>query len=271
MNKSKFGIIFDSLAISFIFFLLTFSWFYRLFKIRLLSIILSCVIFLVSFILNYKISLKKYKLSKVSIKDSKLFKNSMLKLKFLSEKESIKSFENLLSSKNITKNIFKNKNSLFYINLNVKMTAIDFVTANNFYLETDKSLPLCFIFESFSEEFSQLVNESPIKYSIFSSNELFEIMKIKIIYPENIENIEFSKKYYFKQKKLKFIESLSKARFKDFFFTGLSLVAISIIIPYSLYYLISGTIMLFLSFLCLVLKQNKNKKVLSEKNLKDYC
>ena len=150
------------------------------------------------------------------------------------------------------------------------MTSIDFVYANNFYLETDKKLPLCFIAESLSDEFIELAKESPIKYSIFFADDLFSIMKSKKIFPKDIKIDENQKKYFFKSKKIKFIESLSKARFKDFFFTGLSLIVISIIVPYTLYYLISGTILLIFSFLCLIIKRDKNCSIQTEKRLKDF-
>lgn len=273
MIKSKIAIFLDCFMLSIISFLLIFSWIYRLSRIRLLSILLSIFISLVLFMIMYRIFIKKYKVSSLSAKENKQLLTIVNILKFSSEKDNTAYFEKLFSAKLIEKNIFKNKFSYFYIVVSNKLNSYDFVIANNFYLSSSKKLPLYFICDGTSEEFAEIFSQSPIKYGLFTVNDLFEIIKQKKLYPNGyVTTPKKSRKEIIKQTGKIFASSINKVRFKEFFFTGLSLVVISVIVPFSIYYLISGTILLVLSFLCLILKKNNTKIPKSdEKKLIDLC
>ena len=156
--------------------------------------------------------------------------------------------------------MYTNNNNYFYINLQRHLTDNDFLIANQFYLETDKNLPLIFISIGFTQEFNNLLSISTNNYKTYESVDVYNLMKIKNMYPPNIKNFnEDNFKIKLNKTKTKFLNSLTKNKFKNFFLSGLSLIFISIFIPYSIYYQIFGTIFLILSIICLFDK-SKNLK-----------
>ena len=99
----------------------------------------------------------------------------------------------------------------------------------------------------------------------------FQSIKSKNLFPKSItKKINVKKQSKFLVIKNNIKEAITKARFKEFFFSGLSLVAISIFVPFSLYYLISGTIFLIISILCLIVKKSSNEPIKNVENLSDF-
>lgn len=259
MNKNKFAIIFDGLIFSFIIFVISYFWGYKILKIRNLSFAISIIIFSICFIFyTYHNEKKNNKLIKNS-QEKLLFDNTLKTLKFQGVKENSNYFTKLLSCSYLGDNIYKKDDCYLYINFQTELSVFDFFIVNNFYTQTDKSLPLVFLAEKANENFSNLITESPIKYEVQNQDYLIKVIKEKQIFPIDIEILKTTKtpkNLKVILKKLKY--SLSNIKFTSTFFTGLSLVILSIFIPYSLYYLIFGTIFLILAFLSLLFKRNKN-------------
>ncbi|MBQ8424690.1 MAG: hypothetical protein IJX17_01555, partial [Clostridia bacterium] len=151
-----------------------------------------------------------------------------------------------------------------------KLNCYDFIVSNNFYLLTQKLKSLYFLCDNYSDEFKNLLDNSPIKYKVFLYNDIFEIMKEKELYPITTQ-LSKNKNTYLKNIKLNLIKMLNGVKFRDCFFSGIALCFLSIIVPFSLYYLIMGSIFLILSIISLIYKsmQKKENYVLNNINLID--
>ncbi len=257
MYKTKLAIIIDSIFISIIFFIISFIWINKYIKNAILSFIVSNIIAILWFIVIFKFSLKRHNLKNLKNKDLKLAEKCLNKLKFYDDNSTIKFFEKLLNSTNVSSNIYTNKNLYFYVQVKKPLCEDDFFIANNYFISTKNQLPLCFIGCNVSNEFSTLIENSPITYEVYNSSDLYLLMKESNTFPDEIqEEQQITKKTYLKKFKNKFLSSITKNHFKDFFISGLSLIVLSIFIPYSLYYSIFGSILLILSIVSLF---NKNK------------
>lgn len=273
MIKSKFAIIVDNISLSFILFIILYFWINKLLKQSIISLVVSLVLSIIFFIVKVVLSSKKRQKVINGKKEKELFLLSKNNLKYSLINNSLKYLESLLNSKYIGNNVFENEQSYFYINFYNNLNCYDFIIANNFYLQSNKSKSLHFICDSISEEFNNLIENSPVKYQIFYFNDLFEIMKIKNTYPTNIGINRNKNKINLKQIKNKMIDIFTKIKFRDTFFSGISLVLLSIIVPYSLYYLIVGSILLLLSFVSIFVKSIKKNEPPSDNNhnLKELC
>lgn len=261
MIKNKFAIFFDSLIICLLTSFVIFIWSSKYIKNAIFCYFVCILIFLLMFVVIFNYSLKKYNIKKLSIKDIKFASVCFNSLINFSHHELINFYEKLFDAKQISNNIFSNNNIYFYIDLQKHLTDSDFLNANQFYLETDKSLPLIFVSIGFTEEFNKLLSLSSFNYQTYESADVFNLMKNTNLYPasetqsqpKNIKNT-------FLKAKTKFIGALTKNKFKNFFLSGLSLILISIFIPYSIYYQIFGTFFLILSIVCLFDKSTNNNQ-----------
>ena len=160
------------------------------------------------------------------------------------------------------------------------MDSYDFYIANDFYKNIEDKMPLIFICDNFSDDFSAILKNSPIKFNIFLIENLYNIMQIKNIYPVNISNIVDKKttislnklRLLLKNLKTKIIIILENTKFKSSFFSGLSLVFLSAFVPFSLYYLIIGSSLLTISFFSIFIKA-KSKNIIQNQNinLEEIC
>lgn len=266
MIKSKPAIIMDSLLISIITFILLLSWAHKLLRSLIFSVILVSLLSSLVFIFTYRFFVGKNNISKLSARENKLLGESVKSISAFNKAQFKDYFERLLDAKNISGNIFQNKLSNFYVNFAEKLSSYDYYLATNFYNETDKSLPLVFIGKSATDEFMQL--NSGV-YRLFSDIDMFEIMKEKSIFPEitqsNSEKVSSIKKF-----KKYFMKIIASVKFKDFFFTGISLALISVIVPYPLYYLLPATFLLVLAMLSKIVKFEKGTEGNSDKKLTYY-
>lgn len=257
MSKSKLSVYFDTLLISTISCFLIYIWINRRIKNANLSFFICILIYILLFFVIFKHIKNKYNINKLKLSDKKNADNYLLYLTYSTDENNIDFFNKLLKTNHIESNILKNENAYFFINLKSALSANDFHIANNFYQKTNKSIPLIFICTTKTQEFDNLTSNSPISYKIFSYYELYLIMKQYGIFPTDlvIKKNNFSKLKMFKNKSIK---SLTKNNFFKFLLSGLSLILISIFIPYSYYYLIFGTVLLIFSIICLFNKNSKN-------------
>ena len=246
-----------TLAICFVLFIVEYFWLYKLIKNAILCIITSILLNILTFIAIFEFSIKKFKLKKISFQDQKLAKKCFNELIFMKSKSLVTFLENLLSSKHISNNLYENDEATFYVNLISPCNERDFHEAYNYILSNNK--PLYFICSKATEEFQNLVANSPIKLEVFSEVDLFILMKEKNLYPFQLEP-QPSPRQNVLNLKNKFKNSITKSHFKEFFFSGLSLIVISIVIPFSIYYLVCGTLLLLLSVACLFFKNNTTVK-----------
>lgn len=270
MIKGKIAIIIDSIVLSFIIFLLMFFWINKIIKIYTLSLFVSISFGLLIFIIILINSLNKRAKNKIKNAELKLFKITKNTLKYLTIKENQNYFEELLNIKFIGNNLYFNEKSMFYINIYNELNCYDFLIANNTYQQTEKKIPLSFICDKPTNEFLELIKNSPINYNVYTFEELFKIIKEKEIYPKNNESLKINNKSTFFKNIKKYLTNIFiKIKFKDTFFSGISLVILSIFVPYSMYYLIIGSILLILSFFSIFFKSTKNNKINENKTSLD--
>ena len=170
--------------------------------------------------------------------------------------------ENLLNAKHISGNIFTSKTNIYYINFAKTLIDEDFILGLNFQLN-NPNLKLYFLYEQASENFKNLLNNSPKKINSYSFQDAYFLMKNINYFP--IKKVIKTKqnKPFFKSILNTYINAISKKHFKDFFISGTSLVLISFFIPFSLYYKIFGSFMLIISIFCLF-RKNKTEILNSE-------
>lgn len=248
MIKTKLAVIIDTFIISITLTFLIFAWLKRYIKNAFFICFVCIFAFILLFIAIFKHFSKKHNLDKIKFKDIKIAENSFNFLKYCSLQNYENFFEKLLNSTHIISNIFESETHIFYINLKTITTDNDFKIANEYFCNCSKNKDLVFITDSTSTEFNTLLANSPTKFYLYTKPELFELMKDKNIFPIN-HKIP-SKLKSFKLPNL----TLSRARFKELFFSGLSLLIIAMIIPYTFYYLLIGSILLILSLISLFKK-----------------
>lgn len=262
MNKSKLAISIDSISITLLFFITILFFFRRYIKNAFLLFFICIFISLCLFILIFRYFIKKHNLQKITIKDSKHANICLQNIK-LSSKETCNNFyKSLLNCTHINKNIYENEKFLYYINLRSSLSCYDFFTALDHH-HTNNKKQLIFISIACDEEFKNLLETTADTFYYFSYSELYQLMKKTQIFPVDIlPEKTISQK--FKIKLNSFLSTITKHHFKDYFFSGLSLIMISFFVPYTVYYSIFGTFLLILSIICLF--KSKNNNLPSKKN-----
>ncbi len=258
MIKSKLAITIDSIFISLLCSFILYVWINRYLKNAFLSFFICNIALVLLFFLFFKYFIKKHNLKNLKERDLNFAKKCFHHLKYCPDNESITFFEKLLNSKNKAMNLYENHNQIFYINIKQPLCENDFLTANEYKLSSSQNKNLFFISIAETEDFKNTLTSSPITYTLYNQTELFELMKVKDCFP-----IKQSAKENFSKLKLiktKLKQSLLKQNFKHFLFSGLSLIAISLFLPFMFYYLIIGTILIFLSLVCLLSKPTQTEK-----------
>lgn len=261
MEKSRLSILIDSLFISFVISTLCFIWCRKISKNAFFCYFVCISMLVLSFILIFCKKYKKYKSQKVIGEDKKLLKQCYENIIYLSQKDTALFYSKILNATKVSLNIYKNEFSFFYINLKQQLSPTDFFEATNFYIETNKTLPLTFLGKSYSGDFLKLIQESKFDFNFYNETEIFEIIKSSDGLSMLTNSInQQPKNNYFKNLKNKFSSSLTKTKFKDLFISGLSLSTVSIFVPHSIYYLIVGSFLLILSIVCLFSKNTIPQK-----------
>lgn len=263
MIKSKLAILIDSIFITLISFVVSYFWIRKYIKSAFFVIFISILISLSVFFVTFKYFMKKYNLSNISIKENKHLLSCLKSLKFSNKNFFITYFENLLSCTYKFNQFFENENNIYYINFRTILSLNEFYNIYDFSL-INKNKPIIILCDSYDENFKTLLTN--VNFYIFNFNDIYHIMKLKNLFPISIaENKTF--KTNLKNKLSIFLSTINKSNFKNYFFSGLSLMLISFFIPFSFYYAVCGTIFLILSIFCLTrtkqlsLSNNQNKNL----------
>jgi hypothetical protein len=147
--------------------------------------------------------------------------------------------------------LFKKENDFIYINLKTPLSAKDYFLAQELFLKYKKeNSNLYFIYNIKEKSFDDIFIFSSLNAKLFTSEIILKLMKKKNLFPIKMEH---KKTISIKQKitnytKLK-TKNITKAHFKEFLFSGMSLLFLSLITPHSTLYLIIGTILITISII----------------------
>lgn len=264
MNKTKLSVYFDTFLITTISVFLLYIWINKYIKNAILSFFICNIIYFLLFFVIFKYLNNKLTISNLKTKDKKICDFILNYLTYSSESINQNFFKNLLNINHISNNYFKNEKSYFYIDIKSNLDSKSFHKINNFYLSLNSNLPLTIIYKNYTPEFKELILNNPNQFNLINFDELYSIMKAKNFYPTSITNNQKSKLKKLKQIKQKTISSLTKNNFFKFLFSGLSLITLSLFIPFSFYYLIIGSILIILSIISLFNKSEKSIKSITD-------
>lgn len=221
---------------------------------------------LISFIVVLFLFLKSNNKKLFKSNNEKFLKNCIKFLSLSDEKFYHEFLCNLIKCEFISKYFFKLNNEFLYINLRTPMNSHDYFTAQELFLKhKNEDSKLYFIYNIKDKTFDDIQLFSGLNSSSLSSESIIKLMCLKQIFPiekqtklskpfkENLKNIIKSKSSGF-----------NKSHFKEIFFTGISLVFLSLISPLSTYYLIIGSVLITLSIITLFKKDYKPKETESE-------
>jgi len=264
MSKSKLALVIDNLFCSIFIFAIIFVWVRRITKNAILSLIFSISMSLTAFIVILYHSLKKHHKQNLNISNKKFIDECMNFLIYAPKHTYINYIENLFSATHINSYIFKTETFYLYINLKYDSTDKDFQNLIEIISQENKENFIVFLItKSTSKSFDELILNSPYKLTPIPILSLKKLMEQKSFYPIAIDNLKAKNK---KQLLLKYknkITNLSRKDFKNLLITGLSLLFISLITPYSFLYLLIGSVLLILSIISL-LKKNISAPELSQ-------
>jgi len=259
MIKSKLAICIDSISITILIFITLIFWLNKYIKNAFYLYFLCIIISLCLFFIIFKYYIKQYNLKNITNKELKHLKCCVNFFK-LSEKDKVSDFfKKLFYAKNTAYDFYETDKYIYYINIRKPLNCEDFYKALDYHHMNNKNL--IFISEKYDNEFKDLIESSNKNFSIFDTQELYKLMKLKNEFPIPLEETKTFKQKS-KIKILTFISTLTKHHFKDYLFSGLSLLAFSFFIPFSIYYAIFGTLLITLSIICLFnSKSNSSKQI----------
>lgn len=261
MVKSKFALFVDSVILSIILTILSFVWFRKIFKSANYINFFLIIILILCFILIYNFLLKINK-KKIFKNNNEKFLNSCLNHLLICPFEEYKNFIcKLLNCCHINEFIFKINNHFLYINLKTETTPNDYFSAQEIFLkESNIESKLYFICKSKSKSFDEIIELSKLKLYILEYDIISKLMAQKNIFPIEKDKV---KKQPFKQTLIKYFKNktqgLTNKHFKELFFSGISLLFLSLIVPFSNLYLILGSFLLIISIITLFRKNYKKE------------
>lgn len=258
MSKIGFINLIDKIFISICVFLLLFAWInYFVMDLKITFILSLIFSFACLYLLFYFYNKKQTKLN-LNKQQTKQIEINFLNFKLSSKKEQLNLITNILSYKHkVTKETdyltyTENENKhVIYLFLNQKiLTFSDLINIiSNIDADFDKLEIICENYENFNTKILKdkeiiLTDKSSLYLNYFSKYNTYPDKKIM---EENLTKI-----------KLKdfFLHFFSREKSKGFFICGLILIFSSIIIPYNVYYIIFGSILLIFAIICKVKKQN---------------
>jgi len=266
MVKSKIALIIDSFILSLLFSFLSFVWFRRYFKNANLFRFFLFLIILLSFIIIIKLFLKSNN-KKILKNNNTKFLNSCLEHLIICPFLEYKNYLcKLLDCEHLGGYLFKFGDNFLYINIKTELCPNDYFISQEIFLnKQNKESRLYFIYKTKSKSFDEICNISNLNISLLEANILSQVMLKKNIFPIEKETIQ---KQSLKQKLIKSLKlktlAISNKHFKELSFSGISLLFLSLIVPYSKLYLITGTILLTFSIITLFKKNYKPKNSDSE-------
>lgn len=256
MVKSKLALILDSLFVSSLITLLVFLWLRHEIKnailLRFFLILMFLLLFVLILFLYYKFNNKKF----LHSTNEKFLKNCILHLQVCGYEEYSNYLCKLFSCNKITNYFYDFQDKFLYINLKSSLNSYDFFEAQEQLLNhANASKKLIFIYSKKEKDFDELISLSPLNISCFSNEIILKLMTKKNFYPIEKEappQITFKQKI--KNTFLSKTQGVTKSHFKEIFFTSISLLFLSLVAPFSKYYLIMGSILLIVSIISLFKK-----------------
>lgn len=263
MSKFKIIRILDTVFKTSVVFLIAFAWinFYleNLWLVFLLSISITMLICYILNIFSVKKNAKKQ--NEASVLQQIEMSNMSMQLKTDSEKS--KYIASLVKGDNkkihtayvsYTKNDI-NKIVTYYYKTSILDEYILLDIINKFLYKSDEIIVLCTqytdkankIASSIANHKISLLNKSETYFNLFSKNDC--VPKSNLI-------TEKATKFTFKDFWQKFS---SKNNAKKFFLSGLLLLVVSIIIPYSVYYIVFGSLLMIFALICFVRGKRKSE------------
>lgn len=264
MSKFKIINLFDKLFISISIFLIIYAWinFYvrNLWTTFFLSLIFSaaCV-----FVLYYFLNKKQEKVE-LGKKNTDEMNKSFLVFRLTTRKQKMELLYNLLSKEFNTK---LDNGILTYIkdekkHLVIVATHIELISENDLINLVDEFLDIDVdVIDIICNDVNPNINSK-----IFVDKKIIFITKQKLY-------LDYFSKYQIFPDNSKIDTSITKLRFKDilnnmfipqkaksYFFCGLILIFSSIILPYHIYYIVFGSLLLIFSILCKILPKLKKNK-----------
>lgn len=270
MTKSKLALFIDSLSISFLISSIIYLWMRKIIKNANLVSFFCILIFLLSFILIFYLFLKNNEKSIFKINNEKFINSCINHLVACSMQEYSNYICKLLDCKLIENFYYKKANKLFYINLKTSLTDKDFFEIQEYIHNKFIDTTCIILYRKKEKSFDDIFELSSSQFILLNYEILKSVMFQKNIFP--IENKQ-TNKTSFKDKLKTTLKTktagINRKHFKELFFSGISLLFLSLIVPFSNYYLIIGTILVSISIITLFKKNytpntNDNIKILIE-------
>jgi hypothetical protein len=256
MKKSKFALFVDSLFSSFSITFIIYLWLNKIYKNANLVNFISIIVLILSFTL-FLIFFFKHNNKLISKSNNEKFLNKCINSLILSSNLDYKNFIcKLLNCSHIENYTYKLEDKIIYINIKTELSSNDYFNMQEIiFNKSINATKLYFIYKTKNKSFDDIISISNYEIELISFEILAKLMTQKNIYPIKKESVT---KHSLKNKIInnfkKQYQSITNKHFKEFFFSGLSLLFLSIIVPFSNYYLIIGTILLIISILSLFRK-----------------
>lgn len=259
MYKSKIGIILDSAITSFVLFLLSEIWLRRIIKNANLLLIFSIITSILAFIIIFTFFKNQAHKQKHKLLTNK-FINSCIDYLSTTSYNSYNNYIIKLIDCSILDNyLYKLNNSYIYINLQYNITDKDYIEILNKIMSHNHTYNSIYFITKNQLDFIDVLQKEKFKVQPIQPETLIKIMQQKNIYP--IENKSQNHTPLFKKFKpyISTKINLTRKQFINLFFTGISLLFISMFIPFSFLYLLTGSLLLLFAILCLFKKNIKPK------------
>lgn len=256
MKKSKFALFIDSLFLSFSITFIIYLWLNKIYKNANLVNFISIIVLILSFIL-FLFFFFKHNNKLISKSNNEKFLNKCINSLILSSNLDYKNFIcKLLNCSHIENYTYKLEDKIIYINIKTELSSNDYFNMQEIiFTNSIQATKLYFIYKTKNKSFDDIISISNYEIELISFEILAKLMTQKNIYPIKKES---DTKHSLKNKIInnfkKRYQSITNKHFKEFFFSGLSLLFLSIIVPFSNYYLITGTILLIISIFSLFRK-----------------
>lgn len=270
MTKSKLALFIDSLFISFLISSIIYLWTRRILKNANLVNFFCILIFILSFGLIFNLFLRSNKKSIFKINNNKFINSCLNYLITCSLQDYSKYLCTLLGCELIENFYYKKANKIFYINIKTSLTDKDFIEIQEFICNKFVGTTCIILYRKKEKSFDDIFELSSSKFILLDYETLKTVIIQKGIYPiENNQNIKVSFKDKLKTTLKTKTAGISRKHFKELFFSGISLLFLSLIVPFSNYYLIVGTILVTISIITLFKKNYiptniDNIKILTE-------
>lgn len=256
MVKSKLALIFDSLFISSLTTFLIFVWLHNKIKNANLFHFFLNLINLSLFILVLVLFLKLHNKNLFKANNEKQLKSSLDFLMQCDYKTYSSFLTKLIGCEKITDYFYKFRSEFLYINIKTPLLSKDYFDAQELFFNNKTSdSKLYFIKISTDKSFDDIAKISKLSFTILPHSTLASLMQKKNMFPITENKIT---KTLLKQKIKSSIKTktsaITKSHFKEIFLTSISLLFLSLVVPFSNYYLVIGTVLLIISIVSLFKK-----------------